>query len=51
MWLFNYYDCEWGKVVFAPWTLEDGWFYVNGTSLNGVRCSTVDPKGTLPPDA
>ena len=51
MWLFNYYDGEWGKVVFAPWTVEDGWFYVNGTPLNGVRVSTYDPKGTLPPDA
>jgi hypothetical protein len=50
MMLFNYYDGEWGKVVFGPYTHEDGWFSINGTSLNGVRVSTYDPKGSLPPD-
>lgn len=47
--VFNYYDGEWGIVKFQPWTLEDGWFTVNGTSLNGVRVSTYDPKGSKPP--
>lgn len=58
MWLYNYYDGCWGKVFFTPYTLEDGWFDhreaghldVRGTSLNGVRVSTHDPKGSLPPD-
>lgn len=50
MMLFNYYDGEWGKVVFNSYTHEDGWFSINGTSLNGVRVSTYDPKGSQPPD-
>ena len=49
MMLFNYYDGEWGKVVFNSYTHEDGWFSINGTSLNGVRVSTYDPKGSQPP--
>lgn len=50
--LFNYYDCEWGEVKFRTFrdkgqygTLQDGWFTINGTPLNGVRVSTVDPSG------
>ena len=45
MTLFNYYDGSWGVVSDIR---QDGWFSLNGTSLNGVRCSTVDPKGSKP---
>lgn len=51
--LFNYYDCEWGRVKFVPGpygTEFDGWFTINGKSLNGVRVSTYDPQGSKPPE-
>ena len=39
--VFNYYDGEWGIVEnISP----DGWFTVNGTPLNGVRVSSVEPS-------
>ncbi len=37
--VFNYYDGEWGIVTDIR---EDGWFKVNGTSLNGARVSTTE---------
>ena len=48
-WLFNHYDGEWGPAEFDNNTKETGWFWINGVRLNGVRVSTYDPKGSLPP--